>query len=317
LVGESLMKVVFMGTPAAAVPCLKKLVEDGHEVVAVYCQPDRPSGRGQKMTAPPVKIAAEELGISVNQPEKIKTSEAAEEFRLLGADIAVVVAYGRILPPTFLNAFKYGAVNIHFSLLPKYRGAAPVNWAVVNGERETGVCSMKMDEGLDTGDLLLVKSVPIEAGENAIHLMERLAFVGAEVLSETLAQIDTLVPTPQDHSNASHAPILKKSDGVIDWNLDAETICNRIRGLQPFPTSFTFFKEKKITIWSAEVAELEIAVSTPGEIVEASGSSLVIACGNSTPLRVSEIQIEGKRRMDVRDFLNGNHLSVGNVLGRS
>ena len=311
------MKVVFMGTPAAAVPCLKKLVEDGHEVVAVYCQPDRPSGRGQKMTAPPVKIAAEELGISVNQPEKIKTSEAAEEFRLLGADIAVVVAYGRILPPTFLNAFKYGAVNIHFSLLPKYRGAAPVNWAVVNGERETGVCSMKMDEGLDTGDLLLVKSVPIEAGENAIHLMERLASVGAEVLSETLAQIDTLVPTPQDHSNASHAPILKKSDGVIDWNLDAETICNRIRGFQPFPTSFTFFKEKKITIWSAEVAELEIAVSTPGEIVEASGSSLVIACGNSTPLRVSEIQIEGKRRMDVRDFLNGNHLSVGNVLGRS
>jgi methionyl-tRNA formyltransferase len=311
------MKVVFMGTPAAAVPCLKKLVEDGHDVVAVYCQPDRPSGRGQKLTAPPVKVAAEELSLPIRQPEKIKTIEAAEEFKALGADVAVVVAYGRILPVTFLNAFSRGAINVHFSLLPKYRGAAPVNWAIVNGERETGVCSMKMDEGLDTGDLLLVKSVPIEAGENAIHLMERLAFIGAEILSDTLAQINTLVPTPQDHSNATHAPILKKSDGVIDWNLDAETICNRIRGFQPFPTSFTFLKEKKITIWNAEVAEPQIAGSTPGEIVEASGKSLLISCGDSTSLRVSEIQIEGKRRMDVRDFLNGNHLIAGDILGRN
>jgi methionyl-tRNA formyltransferase len=311
------MKVVFMGTPAAAVPCLKRLVDDGHDVVAVYCQPDRPSGRGQKLTAPPVKLVAEELGIAVKQPEKVKTSEAAEEFRLLGADVAVVVAYGRILPPNFLNAFKYGAVNIHFSLLPKYRGAAPVNWAVVNGDRETGVCSMKMDQGLDTGDLLLVKSVPIEFGENALHLMERLADVGAEVLSETLAQIDTLVPMPQDDSGATYAPILKKSDGVIDWNLDAESICNRIRGFQPFPTSFTFLNEKKITLWNAEVTGCEITASTTGEIVEACGGQLVISCGDSSWLRVREIQIEGKRRMDVRDFLNGNHLAVGDILRRS
>jgi len=151
------MKIVFMGTPAAAVPCLKRLVEDGHEVLAVYCQPDRPSGRGQKLTPPPVKIAAEELGLTVRQPEKIKTEQAVEEFRALGADVAVVVAYGRILPKEFLNAFHHGAMNIHFSLLPKYRGAAPVNWAIVNGETETGVCSMKMDEGLDTGDLLIVE----------------------------------------------------------------------------------------------------------------------------------------------------------------
>jgi len=292
-------------------------VEDGHDVVAVYCQPDRPSGRGQKLTAPPVKVAAEELSLPIKQPEKIKTIEAAEEFKALGADVAVVVAYGRILPGTFLNAFPRGAINVHFSLLPKYRGAAPVNWAIVNGERETGVCSMKMDEGLDTGDLLIVKSVPIEADENAIHLMERLAFVGAEVLSDTLAQIDSLVPTPQDHANATHAPILRKSDGVIDWNLDAETICNRIRGFQPFPTSFTLLKEKKITIWNAEVAELEVAASTPGEIVEASSKSLLISCGDSTLLRVNEIQIEGKRRMDVRDFLNGNHLIAGDILGRN
>lgn len=309
------MKVVFMGTPAAAVPCLRRLVEDGHEVLAVYCQPDRPSGRGQRLSPPPVKTLAEELGIAVRQPEKIKTSEAAEDFRQLGADVVVVVAYGRILPTQFLSAFPHGAINIHFSLLPKYRGAAPVNWAIVHGEKETGVCSMKMDEGLDTGDLLIVKRVEIGEGENSVELMERLSFIGADVLSQTLAQLKVIVPERQDESLATYAPMLKKSDGLIDWNIEAEIIRDRVRGFQPFPTSYSFFDGKKITVWKAKALNDEESIAHPGTVVEASGDSLIIACGQRSLLQIEEVQIEGKRRMSVRDFINGKHLVKGNVLG--
>lgn len=309
------MKVVFMGTPAAAVPCLRRLVDDGHEVLAVYCQPDRPSGRGQRLSPPPVKVLAEEFGISVRQPEKIKTAEAVEDFRELGADVAVVVAYGRILPVEFLQAFPHGAINIHFSLLPKYRGAAPVNWAIVRGESETGVCSMKMDEGLDTGDILLVKKVEIGNKENSVELMERLSLVGADVLSETLAQLQMIVPEKQDESSVTYAPMLKKSDGLIDWNDAARVIRDRVRGFQPFPTSYSFIAGKKITIWKSEALEGDGPPAVSGTVVEASGDSLIVACGEGSLLQIEEVQIEGKRRMSVRDFINGKHLVKGDVLG--
>src|SRR5688572_6893613 len=213
------MKIVFMGTPQAAVPTLEKLLSEGHEILAVYSQPDRPAGRGNKIVYSPVKQFANEHKIPVLQPTKIKTAEAIEEFSSLSADVAVVVAYGRILPQTFLNAFPLGAINVHFSLLPKYRGAAPVNWAIANGETVTGVTTMKMDVGLDTGDILLQKEVAIGKEETAPELMKRLSSEGAELLIGTLDRIGMIESRKQNDSLASYAPILKRDDGLIDWTL--------------------------------------------------------------------------------------------------
>lgn len=298
-----------MGTPQAAVPCLARLLSDGHEVVAVYTQPDRPSGRGNRMTPPPVKIFAVDAGLPVLQPLKIRNEEAINEFRSFAADVAVVVAFGRILPKSFLEAFPRGAINVHFSLLPKYRGAAPVNWAIANGETVSGVTTMQMDEGLDTGDILLQKEVVIGDDENAAELMQRLAESGAELLSETLSGLDVIVPRRQEQSEATLAPIMKKEDGRIDWSLPAFEIANRVRAFQPFPTSFTICDGKKLTLWKAGAKD-ESTVASPGEIVSAV-RELTIACGDGTVLAVEELQIEGKRRMNVRDFLNGVRLTAG------
>lgn len=298
-----------MGTPQAAVPCLARLLSDGHEVVAVYTQPDRPSGRGNRMTPPPVKIFAVDAGLPVLQPLKIRNEEAINEFRSFAADVAVVVAFGRILPKSFLEAFPCGAINVHFSLLPKYRGAAPVNWAIANGETVSGVTTMQMDEGLDTGDILLQKEVVIRDDENAAELMQRLAESGAELLSETLSGLDVIVPRRQEQSEATLAPIMKKEDGRIDWSLPAFEIANRVRAFQPFPTSFTIYDGKKLTLWKAGAKD-ESTVASPGEIVSAV-RELTIACGDGTVLAVEELQIEGKRRMNVRDFLNGVRLTAG------
>jgi len=303
-----------MGTPQAAVPTLERILKDGHEVAAVYSQPDRPSGRGNKVTFSPVKQFALDNGLPVLQPLKIKAPETIEAFRSYNADAAVVVAYGRILPETFLNAYPKGAINVHFSLLPKYRGAAPVNWAIVNGETRTGVTTMRMDAGLDTGGILLKRETEIGAAEMARELMQRLAVMGADLLSETLAMYNELVPQPQDDASATFAPIMKKEDGLIDWSLTALEITRRIRGFQPFPTAFTSYSGKKLTIWRGEPAGVTIA-GNPGEIVEAKGNGFVVACGKSTALRVNELQIEGKRRMSVMDFLNGNKVRVGEILG--
>ncbi|MFL6375097.1 MAG: methionyl-tRNA formyltransferase [Pyrinomonadaceae bacterium] len=305
------MNLVFMGTPQAAVPTLELLITHGHKIGAVYTQPDRPSGRGQKLAASPVKQLAASNGIEVRQPLKIKTDEAFEEFRSLDADAAIVVAYGRILPDRWLSAFPQGAINVHFSLLPKYRGAAPVSWAVANGETETGVTTMQMDAGLDTGDVLLQRATQIGAEENSIYLMERLAGMGAELLAETLSSLDTITPMPQDDSAATFAPILKKEYGAIDWSLPASEIANRVRGFQPFPTSFTFVHGSRLTIWGASAVE---GAGKSREIVIAHGDELAIATGHGI-LRVVELQPEGKRRMNVRDYLNGANLKVGTVLG--
>ena len=310
------MKIVFMGTPPAAVPSLERILQDGHEVVAVYTQPDRPSGRGNKLSAPPVKEFALRNNLEVFQPVKIKTAEALETFKSHNGDVAVVVAYGRILPLSFLEAFPRGAINVHFSLLPKYRGAAPVNWAIVNGEEKTGVTTMKMDVGLDTGDILLIRETAIGAHETAAELMERLSFTGADLLSETLAMFNELTGQAQNHEEASFAPIMKKEDGAIDWNLSAREIANRVRGFQPFPTSFTKYDDKKLTIWRAQESEFsDLKSENVGEVIEAKGDNLFVICGNKSVLQIEELQIEGKRRMTTRDFLNGVKLNVGEKLG--
>lgn len=306
------MKIVFMGTPKSAVVSLSRLLDEGHKIVAVYTQPDRPAGRGKKMKPSSIKEFAVEKGLKILQPSKIKTSEEIEIFRSHKADIAVVVAYGKILPLEFLNAFPLGAVNLHFSLLPKYRGAAPVNWAIANGEKITGVTTMKMDEGLDTGDILLQKEIPIHDDETAVELMERLSAVGASLLVETLRSLDKITPQKQDHNLASYAPILKKEDGLIDWNMRAYEIANRIRGFQPFPTCFTYYQGKKITIWKARAVEnIDEKFFEVGSIIRAKGDNLLVACGNETVLKIEELQPESKRRMFVRDFLNGTKLKEG------
>jgi len=306
------MKIVFMGTPRAAAVSLERLIADGHDIVAVYTQPDRPAGRGKKVSVSDVKELALTHGLPIYQPTKIKTTEALDTFRDHGADAAIVVAYGRILPLGFLTAYKHGALNVHFSLLPKYRGAAPVNWAIVNGESETGVTIIQMDESLDTGDILLSSKTMIEVRENAVDLMERLSHLGAETLSNALSDIGALTGTKQDDGEASFAPLMKKEDGLIDWKMSATNIERRIRGFQPFPTSYTFHNGSRLTIWDASVVGCD-GSAVEGAIVDAGGDSLVVACGDESALMIHEIQPEGKRRMATRDFLNGVQLQVGDV----
>ena len=304
-----------MGTPNAAVPSLERILRDGHEIVAVYTQPDRPAGRGNKLTAPPVKEFALENHLKIYQPTRIKTAEALDVFRSHNADVAVVVAYGRILPGTFLQAFPKGAINLHFSLLPKYRGAAPVNWAIVNGETKTGVTTMQMDAGLDTGAILLQREREIAPEETAPELMRDLATLGADLLSETLAMYNELTAQPQDEREASYAPIMKKEDGLISWMLGASEIANRARGFQPFPTAFTFYKDKKLTIWKCKPTADSRQPTAVGEILEAKGDKLLVFCGGDSVLQIDELQIEGKRRISARDFLNGAKIEIGEKLG--
>lgn len=307
------MKVVFMGTPQAAVPTLERLVADGHEVVAVYTQPDKPSGRSNKITYSPVKQFALDRGIEVLQPAKIKTPEALERFISHNADVAVVVAYGRILPESFLTAFPKGAINVHFSLLPKYRGAAPVNWAIARGETTTGVTTMQMDAGLDTGDILLQREAKIGESETAPELTERLSVDGAELISETLRTLDKIAPRAQDEAEASYAPLLKREDGLIVWDRSAKEIADRVRGLQPFPSSFSYRNGQKITIWRAAVRDL--VGGELGTVASIDKETFDIACGGGSGLSVIEVQPEGKRRMSAADFVNGMRLKVGEVFG--
>jgi methionyl-tRNA formyltransferase len=310
------MRLIFMGTPETAVPTLRRCVEDGHEVAAVWTQPDRPAGRGGKMKAPPVKEYALEHGLAVRQPSKVKTEETLELFASERADAAVVVAYGRILPPAMLRATRLGCVNVHFSLLPKYRGAAPVNWAVVRGERETGVTTMLMDEGLDTGPVLLQRRTLIGPDETAPQLLARLSEDGAELLSETLARFGELEPRPQTDAEATLASMLKREDGLIDWSLAADDIERRVRGFQPWPNAYTAHDGRRLIIWRAAVSEqFDDGAAAAGEVIRARGDELFVACGGGTALRVEELQPEGKQRMKARDFVNGARLRAGERLG--
>lgn len=297
-----------MGTPQAAVPTLRQCVADGHEIVAVWIQPDRPSGRGNKVSFSPVKEFALSQGLSVFQPARIKNDEAKQLFASHDADVAVVVAYGRILPEEFLQAPRRGCINVHFSLLPKYRGAAPANWAIINGETETGVTTMFIEPTLDTGPILLQQRTDIGVTETAPELMERLAEMGAKLLSETLARLDELTPHAQNDAEATFAPILKKEDGLIDWSQPATVIERRVRGLQPWPNAYTNVHSKRITIWRAEADETYPRYCEPGSLLHAFGDYLVVCCGENTKLNLVEVQPEGRTRMTARDLRNGMHL---------
>ena len=315
------MKLIFMGTPESAVPTLRRCVEDGHDVLGVWTQPDRPAGRGNKLKASPVKEYALSQGLTVHQPAKIKTDEALALFTERALDAAIVVAYGRILPSTFLRAPRLGCLNVHFSLLPKYRGAAPVNWAIVRGESASGVTTMLIDEGLDTGPILLQRAAPIEEGETAPQLLERLSHTGAELLSETLTRLGQIEPRAQRNEDATHAPILRREDGVIDWTLSAFDIERRVRGFQPWPNAYTFHTGRRLIIRRAtalkdfERDDNHASPKQAGEIVEAHGDSFVVVCGDETALRIAELQPEGKQRMSARDFVSGKRVRAGDRLG--
>ena len=315
------MRIVFMGTPEAAVPSLRRLLDDGHEVIAVWTQPDKPAGRGNKLHESPVKTFALQHGRAIHQPARIKNQEAKELFASHNADVAVVVAYGKILPSEFLQAPLSGCINLHFSLLPKYRGAAPVNWAIVHGEEKTGVTTMKIVEELDAGPILLQKATPIADTETAPLLLTRLADIGAELISETLHHSQSINPKLQLNEQATFAPILKREDGLIDWSMDAFAIERRVRGFQPWPNAYTTLNSRRLIIWQAAPERAQQASgsssSSPGQILQAQGDNLSVACGDNTVLRVLEVQLESSRRMSARDLLNGTHLTTGTVFGNS
>src|SRR5689334_6588324 len=308
------MRIVFMGTPAASVPTLRRCLNDGHQVVAVWTQPDRPSGRGNKIVYSPVKEFALERGLTIHQPARLKSEESKSLFRSHDADAAVVVAYGRILPDEYLAAPRRGCINVHFSLLPLYRGASPVNWAIVNGETETGVTTMFIEPTLDTGPLLLQRKTEIGPKETAPELMGRLSEIGAELLGETLARLDELTPRPQHDRDATFAPMLKKEDGLIDWSQSAFAIERRVRGFQPWPNAYTSFNSKGLTIWSAEPSTVT-TTALPGEIIMAQRDDLVVSCGEQTALRLIEVQPESRKRITVREFISGARLKVGDRFG--
>jgi methionyl-tRNA formyltransferase len=311
------MNLVFCGTPRFAVPSLQHLVRAGHDVRLVVTQPDRPKGRGMGLAFSPVKEAALELGLPVMQPEKIKNNN---EFRAQLAEIQpraiIVVGYGRIIPQWMIDLPELGNINVHASLLPKYRGAAPIQWAIAMGETVTGVTTMKIDAGLDTGDMLLQAEMPIEPNDTAETLAPRLAELGAELLVETLARAEAglITPVPQNDAEHTLAPILKKKDGQIDFHRSAQEIVNRLRGFQPWPGAFTQFRGKGFVVHAAQA--VEAANLKQGEL-RAESDRLLVGAGSKTALELLEIQLEGKKRMTARDFMNGYQPKPGERLGQA
>jgi methionyl-tRNA formyltransferase len=310
------MRLVFCGTPQFAVPTLEAVIAAGHQVSLVLTQPDRPVGRDQQLQAPPVKQTALAHRIPVLQPEKIKSNaELRAELEAIAPDAILVVAYGRIIPQWMLDLPRHGNINLHGSLLPKYRGAAPIQWAVANGETVTGVTTMRLDAGLDTGPMLLAQAVPIGEEETAVDVYENLAEVGAPLMVETLRRLECgdIFPEPQNHSLATHAPILTRDDGRIDFTRTAREICNRWRGFQPWPGAFTTLRGKKLIIHRMHPVE-EHSLADCGAIrVEA--DALCASCGSFTTLAIDEVQPEGKRRMSAADFLRGYQLNSGERFG--
>lgn len=304
------MRIVFMGTPEFAVPCLQKLIDCGHEVSGVFTQPDKPQGRKMIMTPPPVKELAVENGIKVYQPVKMKDGTALEMLKEADPELCIVVAYGKILPKEILEYPKYGCINIHASLLPKLRGAAPIQWSVINGFDKTGVTSMQMDEGLDTGDMLIKGELEIGENETAGELHDRLSVLGADVLEQTINALikGELKPEKQNHDEFTYASMLSKELSPIDWAMTAQQVHNKIRGLSPWPSANTKFGGKTVKIHKTVLSDLK--GNTAGEIVEA-GKRLVVACGDGNCVEILNLQAEGKKAMSAADFLRGNPLNVG------
>jgi methionyl-tRNA formyltransferase len=310
------MRALFFGTPAFAVPSLDALREVS-EVVGVVCQPDKPAGRGLTVVAPPVKARAALLGIPVVQPTKLKTGEFAEWVRAQGAEVAVVVAYGRILPASVLAATRLGFVNVHASLLPKYRGAAPIERAIVNGEKESGITLMLLDEGMDTGDMLYVVKTPIGTDETAGELSARLSILGADAVREKLPCFvrGELERTPQVHAEASLAPMLDKQDGAIDWRLSAARIHDQVRGMNPRPGAFTRLGVKIVKVHATEARPGSRAGATPGQVILADKSRVVVACGplGEDAIEIARVQLEGKRPVRAAEWVAGRGVKEGDV----
>jgi methionyl-tRNA formyltransferase len=312
----TLLKIVFCGTPRFAVPTLEKLVEAGHSLPLVVTQPDRPRGRGMEMAVSPVKETAIRLGLPVLQPPTIKNNaEFREQLAAIAPDAIIVVGYGRIIPQWMIDLPRLGNLNLHASLLPKYRGAAPIQWAIASGESVTGVTTMRIDAGLDTGDILMQRELPISSKDTSETLAPKLAAVGADLMAETLRGLEsaTVRPIPQDHLLASLAPILKKEDGRMDFRRAAGDLFNRLRGFQPWPGAFTIFHGKTLQVHRATPARSSTELS-PGQI-SIEETRFFVGCGNDTRLELFEIQLEGKRRMTAQDFINGYHPKNGDRLG--
>jgi methionyl-tRNA formyltransferase len=308
------LNLVFCGTPQFAVPPLERLIKSGFYVQLVVTQPDRPKGRGLELIPSPVKKSASALGIQVIQPEKIKNNE---EFRAqltrVKPDAIIVVGYGRIIPQWMLDLPPLGNINLHASLLPKYRGAAPIQWAIARGESTTGVTTMRINAGLDTGDILLQREMPIETGDTAETLAPKLANIGADLMIETLRglQSDAIAPRKQDDAQATIAPILRKEDGQIDFSRSSSEILNRLRGFQPWPGAYSTFRGKNVHIWKLALSEQTL----PQSELKAVGNHLFAGCGLDTAIEVLELQLEGKKRTSAADFIRGYHLQAGEKLG--
>jgi len=307
------LRIVFMGTPDFACPTLTRLIERGEDVIAVVTQPDRPKGRGQKLLPPPVKVIAEAHGIPVLQPLKVRAPEVVAQIRELKPDLIVVVAFGQILPQSLLDIPRHGCINIHASLLPRYRGAAPLNWCLINGETETGITTMMMDAGLDTGDMLVKRSIPIGPDEDAQSLHDRLSLLGADTIDETLDRLlaGTLTREKQDDSLSCYAPMLKKEDGRIDWAREPQQIKNLVRGFTPWPGAYTSLESKTLKLYKVSVAE---GSGTPGEVIATGKDGIIVACGSGS-IRIEELQLEGRKRLSAAEFLAGYRLEPGSRLG--
>src|SRR5467141_625103 len=320
------MRIVFCGTPQFAVPTLKHLLaQSNFEIVGVITQPDRPRGRGQEVFFSPTKEAALAANLPVHQPEKIRAPENETLLQKLAPDCAVIIAYGQIIPARLLPIPKLGWINLHASLLPKYRGAAPINWAIVNGETRTGVTTMRIDVGMDTGEMLLQREIEIGARDTAPELAVRMAEAGAPLMAETLRGLaaGTIAPKPQNHAEASYAPMLKKEDGRIDWKRPEIEIYNRMRGFAPWPGAYTTFRGQTCHVWGEAVSK-EGSVSLPSSpkaagpgTLFAEKNELFVCCGDATVLCVSVVQVEGRKRVKATDFANGARLKSGQRFGHS
>jgi methionyl-tRNA formyltransferase len=309
----SSLNLVFCGTPAFAVPTLEKLVEAGFAVPLVVTQPDRPKGRGMELSLSPVKQRALQLGLQISQPDKIKNNQEFHgQLSAIAPDAIIVVGYGRIIPQWMIDLPSLGNLNLHASLLPKYRGAAPIQWAIARGESVTGVTTMRIDAGLDTGDILLQKEISIAPQDTALTLAPRMAAAGADLMIETLRglQSGTVRAQPQDHTKATLAPILKKEDGQVNFQFTAAEIVNRLRGFQPWPGAYSSFRGKNLHIWAAQ--SIQRAVATAKLLVE---SGLFVGCGEGSALQLLEVQLEGKKRMPAADFVHGYQPRTGEMLG--
>lgn len=309
------MKIVFMGTPEFAVPCLQKIIDEGHEVLGVVTQPDKPKGRGKKLSMPPVKELALKYDIPVYQPIKAREESFVETLKEINPELIVVVAFGQILPKSILDIPKLGCVNVHASLLPKYRGAAPLNWVIINGEEKTGVTTMYMDVGLDTGDMILKSEIPLNDEITAGELHDKMMIDGAEVLKETIDLIEQgkAPREKQNDENTCYSPIMDKSLGNIDWKKSAKEIHNLVRGVNPWPSAYTSYENQTMKIWKTKVLN-EKSNNEPGTIISVDKEGIKV-CTADNLILISEIQMSGKKRMIVSEYIKGNTINTNVILG--